>query len=299
MKKDNSITKILALFIGAATILPHAGAQTVLSGDHVIEGDLEVGTTGQQGGLTIKGQTGGNANPGIRVTGDGGVVFEGTLGQGTIPMEGAGARLMWYPGKAAFRVGSMSSTSWNDQSIGQNSTAFGGSMAYGNSSTAMSGGRALSDYSTAMSGGSAWGDYSTVMSGAEADGIYNTAMSRGMALGEYSTAMSGGEAWGYFSTAMSGGVVYGASSVAAGEGIWSSSFRSVVLGSFNHEVGSYSQDVWVPTEPIFVVGNGTGKPSDPPAKRNSNALVILKNGDIQIPKRQGDILMGEFGNPEP
>ena len=43
-----------------------------------------------------------------------------------------------------------------------------------------------------------------------------------------------------------------------------------------------------PEDPVFIVGNGTDDTN------RSNALVILKSGDVIIPKAQGDISMGIF-----
>ena len=49
----------------------------------------------------------------------------GTFGTGTFSLTGAGTRMFWYPGKAAFRAGYVSGTQWNDVSIGNYSVAFG------------------------------------------------------------------------------------------------------------------------------------------------------------------------------
>lgn len=54
-----------------------------------------------------------------------GVLFTGDFGSGTIPTEGAGTRMMWYPKKAAFRSGHVTSTQWNDGLIGNYSFASG------------------------------------------------------------------------------------------------------------------------------------------------------------------------------
>ncbi|MFT3790629.1 MAG: tail fiber domain-containing protein [Rudaea sp.] len=71
---------------------------------------------------------------------------------GTIPASGAGARLMWYPAKAAFRAGYVDGTQWDDTNVGGASTAMGyDTTASGVFSTAM--GRettASGNYSTAM-----------------------------------------------------------------------------------------------------------------------------------------------------
>ena len=63
-------------------------------------------------------------------------------------------------------------------------------------------------------------------------------------------------------------------------------------------VGRYNIDILMSpgslADPLFVVGNGTGL-GNPPTR--SNALVVYGDGKVIIPKRQGDISMGEFGNP--
>lgn len=304
-------------------------AQTTLSGDHVITGDLDVGTTGTPGSLEVSGETGNLASAGIIVTGDGGVLFSGTLGIGQIPATGEGARFMWYPGKGALRVGVLASGSyysnlWNNNYIGIGSVAFSNSRATGDYSTAMSGGVAEGRYSTAMSGGQAVMDHSTAFSSSFSEGIgatsmsggysgggqsvgmsaggsyadYSTAMSKGYAGGINSVAMSGGESEGDNSIAMSGGITFGAYSTAAGRRAVAMSYNSFTIGQYNSITGSENALTWVSTDPLFVVGNGSGVSSDPPAVKNRNAFVIYKNGDARFTKRQGDILMGEFGNPE-
>jgi hypothetical protein len=66
-----------------------------------------------------------------------GFAVTGTLGSGTIPVHGQGVRLMWYPGKAAFRAGAVNSE-WNDANIGEGSVAFGlETVASGRRSTAL------------------------------------------------------------------------------------------------------------------------------------------------------------------
>ena len=61
----------------------------------------------------------------LHVVGDNGIIAEGTFGSGTIAATGAGTRMMWYPKKAAFRVGGVSTTQWNDANIGDYSLATG------------------------------------------------------------------------------------------------------------------------------------------------------------------------------
>ncbi|MBN1540741.1 hypothetical protein JW992_01250, partial [candidate division KSB1 bacterium] len=63
----------------------------------------------------------------LKLNGDAGFYVGGTLGTGTIPVTGAGSRMMWYPAKAAFRAGYLdgTGTQWDDANIGQFSIAMG------------------------------------------------------------------------------------------------------------------------------------------------------------------------------
>jgi len=61
----------------------------------------------------------------FRVNIDGGAVFGGSVTGSGVPREGAGTRMMWYPGKAAFRAGAINGTQWDDANIGQYSVALG------------------------------------------------------------------------------------------------------------------------------------------------------------------------------
>jgi len=56
---------------------------------------------------------------------NGNLLVTSTLGTGSIPITGAGTRLMWYGKKGAFRAGTVDGTQWDDSNIGLNSQAFG------------------------------------------------------------------------------------------------------------------------------------------------------------------------------
>ncbi len=56
---------------------------------------------------------------------DGGFLARGTLGASGIPASNIGTRMMWYPGKAAFRAGQVTIPAWDDGNIGTHSAAFG------------------------------------------------------------------------------------------------------------------------------------------------------------------------------
>ena len=116
----------------------------------------------------------------------GGLAAFGELGSTPIPAEGGGARLMWYPGKAAVRGGRVQSGRWDDSFVGAHSVAFGfDTKASGTYSAAL-------NYAT-----TAEGDNATAMGDlTSAGGIGSLAMG-------YSTTASGRQstAMGYLTTA--------------------------------------------------------------------------------------------------
>lgn len=111
---------------------------------------------------------------------DGGVVATGVVGQGAIPASGPGARMMWYPGKAAFRAGRAHVQEWDDINVGEYSIALG----WGTSAT-RDADTALGYFTTATGGASIATGAST-----RASGNATTAMGSGsVASGDTSTAM--------------------------------------------------------------------------------------------------------------
>ena len=158
----------------------------------------------------------------LHIVGNDGLLSEGTFGTGVAPPSGAGTRMVWYPKKAAFRVGGVTSTSWDDinignysfasgyntiasgaystvfgqtsQTVGANSFAAGqNSWAYGASSVALGQGCwAKSNYSVAISRNATASD-----TGAVAIGYHNTASGKyslsfgsyTVSSGDYSTVM--------------------------------------------------------------------------------------------------------------
>jgi hypothetical protein len=150
-----------------AAAAPTAGQAIVFDGTGWVPTSLPTGVT-DHGALT--GLTDDDHPPyvladGVRNTVDGFAVT-GAFGTGSIPLEGAGVRLMWYPGKAAFRAGQTMGTQWNDASIGQASVALGSqATASGSSSTALGASTNASGVaSTAMGfATNAGGQFSTAM----------------------------------------------------------------------------------------------------------------------------------------
>lgn len=95
------------------------------------------GSKWEQGGSNIFRNTGnvgiGTNNPAALLhtsgigTGQGNVLFTGVFKTtpGPAPVEGPGTRMMWYPDKAAFRVGRALGTEWDGSNIGNTSFATG------------------------------------------------------------------------------------------------------------------------------------------------------------------------------
>ena len=62
----------------------------------------------------------------VTINGTDGFLSTGTIySMGTIPVSGAGTRMMWYPPIAAFRAGYINGTQWDSDNVGQYSTAMG------------------------------------------------------------------------------------------------------------------------------------------------------------------------------
>lgn len=197
--------------------------------------------------------------------------------------------------------------------IGDSSTATGNStIATGGASTAMGNGSSAGGYaSTALGNYSdAAGDNAVALGnnvsaagyasvalgdGSSATEYGATAMGSSLASGYGSTAMGYSTASGGGSTAMGSSSATGDNSTSIGTQTVAQAFGSFVIGANNVVEGDST--TWVPTDPLFVIGNGTGDSNDPPEVQSRNALVVYKNGQINIIKRQGDILMGEFGGP--
>ncbi len=168
-----------------------------------------------------------NADEGtlMEVNDDGGLVALGREGQGVIPMRGPGTRLMWYPGKFAFRAGRANDTEWDDISVGNGSVAMGeNTTASGDASTALGDRtRATANNSTALGELSvASGLTATAIGSATAaSGFASVAMGElTKALGHGSTAMGGATtAIGDYTTALGRrSAAFGRGSFAYGDG---------------------------------------------------------------------------------
>ena len=202
---------------------------------------------------------------------DSSVVFTGSTSlpatPGNTPVSGAGTRLMWYPGKAAFRVGGVEDKSWDKDSIGSYSFASGfNTKAKGNGSFAMGDNTtakgilsfSIGDFTTANGNASSSMGYNTVANGHRSTTTGNTTTANGYAS---SSMGSGTNANGYASTSM-------------GSGTTANGYSSTVIGLYNLPL-VLPETTYDSTTPLFIIGNGTG--SAP-----SNAMAVFKNGNVGI-----------------
>lgn len=234
---------------------------------------IGTGTTSRVNAMTILK----NGNIGIGISSpiaklhlenDGMIISSGTFGSGATESNmGAGARMIWYPRKAAFRAGSVDSTQWDDTNIGTYSSAFG-------SNTTADG-----NYSMAMGIGADAGGVVSFSFGNGTDASNNNAVAMGKwttASGASSTSIGEStEASGAQSTAMGEfTVASGIRSTAIGYYSTSQAYASVVIGQYNKIGGTTGS--WVSSDPLFVIGNGAD------GANRTNAMTVLKNGNVGI-----------------
>ena len=189
-----------------------------------------------------------------------------------------GNAFYFNPQNSALRSGRISSgqIGYNSTAMGNQTTASGlYSIAMGDRTTASG------SFSTALGNFSiASGDYSMAMGTNLTASSYqdfaignnsNASGANSFAMGNYANAS------GNFSTAIG----YDANSsgnfsTAMGFGTNSKSYLSTALGQYNDTIAGVSPNGFVPTDPLFYIGNGTA------SNALSNALVVYKNGNADI-----------------
>ncbi|MEA3317087.1 MAG: hypothetical protein U9R54_03950 [Bacteroidota bacterium] len=141
--------------------------------------------------------------------------------------------------------------------------------------------------------------------GAQADGIANTAIgllstadgtfgSVAMGFGTHASGIRataiGDSAIAIGKKALSIGIntiASGINSFALGINTEARAMNSFALGTYNNTEGPASPNLFVPNEPLFVIGNGCGIPGGFPSANGiiperNNAFTILKNGNVGI-----------------
>ncbi len=152
-------------------------------------------------------------------------------------------RMFFDKSKAAFRAGYTPQDEWDEANVGDYSVAFGeGGIASGRNSFSMG-------------------------SNANATGIEGVAFGTNAGgFGDYSR--------GFGVNARA----YGENATAIGRQLSANSMAEIQLGQYSKFVAG-SADTWVPTDRLFVIGNGQ---EDANQALNSDALVMLKNGNTTL-----------------
>jgi len=217
---------------------------------------------------------------GVRAA-ENGFAVTGTLNAGSVPVSGGGVRLMWFPGRAAFRAGTVSSfgaTYWDLSNLGFNSAAFGeNTRAAGNNSFA-------AGLATTASGSEsvALGNNGTA-SAERAFAFNGTASAVGaVAIG------SGAQATGDDALAMGpSSIAGGLASVVIGPSIANGSF-GVAIGLQNSASGNFSVAIGknartAGRQGSVVLGDGcAGFSSDSVYPTANNQFVVRGCGGIRI-----------------
>jgi len=186
----------------------------------------------------------------LHLQNNGGIIAEGVFGGASddvLTLAGAGTRLMWYPKKAAWRAGTVSSSQWDDASIGNNSVAMGTSTTASGAQSTVSGGSLNGATQTGAFVGGGYNNQATQTYATISGGFRNTASGNRATIGgggSNSVMTAGHTASGNFST-ISGGERNTASNtyatVAGGILNTASGQYATVSGGYNNQAtGDYS-----------------------------------------------------------
>lgn len=170
--------------------------------------NVGIGTTSPKAKMHIKG---------------GALLIDSTTG--STPVSGPGTRLMWIPAKAAFRVGGISGTQWDEASVGYNSIASGfDATASGPASISM-GQQTIASGAQSIAMG-----YNTTSIGAQSTALgYSTT-----AGGINSTAMGS-----YTSATGKTSIAMGFNTIASGDQSTAIGYNTVASGTNSTAMGSY------------------------------------------------------------
>ncbi|MBA2250715.1 MAG: tail fiber domain-containing protein [Chitinophagaceae bacterium] len=205
-----------------------------------------------------------------------GFLVTGNAISGTVPNLGAGSRLMFYPGKAAFRAGNVGGTQWDDANVGFYSTAMGyNTTASGTFSTAMGNGTtATGAYSFAVGYYTNAGNSDGINSaGATAMGFLTTAKGIGSTAIGYKSAANGGTS-----------IAMGSETIASGD-------YSIAMGIFTNASGRESTALGSHTSASGIVSTSMGS--------NTTASGIYSTAmgsDVNTNGQQGAFIIGD-NNP--
>jgi hypothetical protein len=213
------------------------------------------------------------------------------------PASGAGSRMMWYPEKAAFRVGAVDDTQWDKDNIGLYSFSSGyNTRSIGLISTSMGYySTARGDYSTSMGyAAQAWGLGSTSMGvGTNAIGNYSTSMGfNTIARGSYSTSIGyltsakglNSISMGYYTNAEGG------NSTSMGDSTTASGLASTSMGNNTTASGDYSTSMGDSTTASGLASTSMGNNT---TSSGSNSASM---GSATIAKSVNSLVIGQYND---
>lgn len=186
----------------------------------------------------------------------------------SVPVSGTGARMMWLPQKAAFRVGEVLDTAWNATKIGLGSFASGiSTTASGVSSTAM-GSSAKATGAVAFATGTgttAAGNWSTAIGyNTTASGVWSTAIGYSVtASGQNSTALGDRAIADAVNSTAFGNQTNASGTIATAMGYSSvaSGYVSTAMGNSTDAAGTYSTAMGTNTTARGVASMAAGENS--------------------------------------
>lgn len=202
----------------------------------------------------------------MRLSDDGGFAVGGAVGTGQVPAAGAGSRMVWYPGKYAFRAGKLDSFAanfWDEASIGAGSVAFGeNTRASGVQSAAFGyGAMASGERSLAFNGSASALGAVAIGTGAQASGEESWALGQGA------------NAAGYGALAIGASLSSGPASVALGQSNQATGWFSMALGRTARALHNGS----------VVIGDGCASfTSDYVGSTANNQFVVRGCGGIKM-----------------
>lgn len=236
------------------------GGNLEVSGSFILPDGTTLDESSDVGGLAT------NSNGASLISNDDGLVAPGTFGSGSIPIEGAGTRMMWYPNKAAFRAGRVGDVSgseddWNASNVGNYSVAFGkDTKAGGEAAVAMGSGTDATARNAAAMGSAT---DATAAEAVSMGAVTTAATSQSLSIGECNSANTSGD-----------GTLFAAGNGTFGLGVCSRSDAMVLDKDagllVNGEVGTGSipasgsgtRMMWYPGKAAFRAGEVSGSQWD-------------------------------------
>jgi len=203
-----------------------------------------------------------------------GLVATGMEDSGSIPATGAGVRMMWYPGKYAFRAGKAIGTEWDDANVGIGSVAIGVNT------------KASFNFAVAMG-------ISATSSGNSSLAIGNTITASGanaVALGTFSTAS------GLASVAIgASNQTSGDYSVALGQSNQASGNNSVALGRYASTNGKQGSFVFNDSDSNSTFSSSQDNQFN---VRAAGGYRLFASGDTSDETKPGLFINGTTGNTQ-